>query len=126
MQSTSVQEERMINMNKKEVMAGLQKVKTRSKWDKAVLQYAFDILEDVEDEAEITEKLLLSGAEDWMEYSYRGCALAYNFEIANRVCTPSEFKRCKEGRYKINKYETWLDVQARALIQAWNLIKSLH
>ena len=62
--------------------------------------------------------VLLNGARDWREYSYGGCALIYDGDIAARVCTPSELRRTHGGQRDPNPRETWLDVQARALCQA--------
>lgn len=61
---------------------------------------------------------MLNGAQDWDNYSYSGSALIYNKDIANRLCTMSELKRTRNGEFKPNSRETWLDVQARALYQA--------
>lgn len=56
-------------------------------------------------------------------------ALIYDGGIYETLCSPSELKRVtrKDGtlRDKANNRETWLDVQARALFQACNLIKSM-
>ena len=69
-------------------------------------------------------KELLNGAENWKRFSWDGCALIYDEDIAEILCSPSELKRCKNGKLRPNKQEQWLDVQTRALIQAENLIKS--
>lgn len=44
--------------------------------------------------------------------------LIYDGDIAERLCTPSEYKRKRGGDFQPNSRETWLDVQARALYQA--------
>ena len=67
----------------------------------------------------------MNGAENWKEYSYGGCALCYDHDIAKHYCTPSELKKTKEGMRNPNSQETWLDVQARALHQAENLINRI-
>lgn len=67
---------------------------------------------------ETVRAALLNGARDWSEYSWGGCALIYDGDIAARVCTPSELRRTHGGRRDPNPRETWLDVQARALCQA--------
>ena len=48
----------------------------------------------------------------------KGSALIYNGDIAERLCTPSEFKAKKQGDLPPNSSEEWLDCQARALSQA--------
>ena len=107
----------------------------RSAWDKAVTDYAFELLENIQWMANDMERLPCDGAElelwalngalDWSQYSNGGCSLCYNGQIAERVCTPSELKRKHGGTYEPNSRETWLDVQARALYQACNRIRSI-
>ena len=110
--------------------------KARSKWGKAVLQDAQWLLENViegymEDgeEVEINEKLLLSGAENWKEFSWNGSALIYNGEIAEHYSTPSELKFwgfTKDGGVKRDTNtagEHLFDIQAKALRQAWWAIR---
>lgn len=107
----------------------------RSVWDKAVTLYALDLLKDVQVGADNMERLPLDGAElerwalngasCWEQYSNGGCSICYDADIAARVCTPSELKRKHGGTYEPNSRETWLDVQARALYQACNRIRSI-
>ena len=93
----------------------------RSAWDKAVKQYAIELLESLE--GNYTGAALLNGAEDWSAYSYGGSSLIYDYEIAERLCSPSELKRSKDGEKQPNPSETWLDCQARALGQAATRIR---
>lgn len=67
-------------------------------------------------------KALLNGADNWRQYSYGGCALIYDSDIAETLCSPSELKKVKGGDRQPNSRESWLDVQARALYQAERLI----
>lgn len=121
-------------------------VKTRSAWSKGVKAYAFDFLDCLDEyasygdwtmatvteynehlrsdviNAEAFKRLLLNGANDWRVYSYGGGAIISDFEIARRLCTPSEFKKRHKGDYAPSRGENWLDVQARALYQAYILI----
>ena len=126
-----------------EITEAVKNSKTRSKWSEGVKLYALELLEKLgenidyrmnEDAGDVwgeisspalLEKELLNGAEHWKEYSEGGCSLVYDFEIAQRTCTPSELKRTKNGELNPNSRENWLDVQARALFQAANLIKRL-
>ena len=112
-------------MEKEEIKKALEKEKVRSAWEKGVILYAFDILDNMED-GEVTEKNLLGGAKDWKEYSYGGCALIYDVDICHRLSTPSEIKKTKDGERRPNKQETWIDVQARALYQAARLIMKIN
>jgi hypothetical protein len=57
-----------------------------------------------------------------MQYSYGGCSLIYDCDIAERLCSPSELKRTRDGERSPNAKEEWLDVQARALYQAARLV----
>lgn len=117
-------------MKVKEIMSILEKesINARSAWNKGVAEYAQIILCNFDDEEELNgniEETLLNGAPNWKEYSWGGCALIYDGDIAKIVCTKSELKRKKFGELPPNKNEQWLDVQARACYQACELIKRL-
>jgi hypothetical protein len=102
----------------------LNATKARSAWEMGVKDYALEMVESAEIELtpENAESVLLNGAKNWREYSYGGCAAIYDADIAERLCTPSELKKKKGGELQPSTRETWLDVQARALFQAYNLI----
>ena len=111
----------------KELRTAIENEKARSAWDKGKKLYALELLDELNDDTEICgskedEKMLLNGAETWDQYSYGGCALIYDCDIAERLCSPSEFKKTREGERNPNSRETWLDCQARALFQACNMI----
>ena len=116
-----------VKMNKQELLKAIESKKTISTWDKAISLYAYELIEDVEQEEitmeDIKNGLLLNGADDWGQFSYGGCSLCADYDIAKRLCTPSAFKKSKEGQYNPNKYENWLDCQTRALRQAERRIK---
>ena len=97
----------------------------KSAWNKGVKDYALGLLEDLEEftTLEELEKNLLNGADDWAAYSWGGCSLIYDEDVAKALCTPSELKKTRNGQRKPNKNEDWLDVQARALFQAYTLIR---
>ena len=97
----------------------------RSAWNHGVMRYALELINSIEVGEEITEKCLLNGAENWHQYSEGGCALIYDFDICHRLCTPSEIKKTKDGERRPNKRENWIDVQARALYQAAQLIMKI-
>lgn len=71
-------------------------------------------------------RALLNGASDWSGYSWGGCALIYNGDIAARLCCPSELKKTREGERRPNSREEWLDVQARALAQAARVVRNAY
>ena len=115
-----------------EAREALEKATTteRSAWDRGVAKYALDLLDTVEQwcqygGAEIPnnrsdlKKIVLNGALTLHEYSYGGLSLIYNEDIAQRLCTPSELKRTRNGERNPNGRESWLDCQARALCQAF-------
>lgn len=84
--------------------------KTRSAWQRSVVDYAIHILERAESYDEfghlqISEYTLLDGAADWHEYA------------ASKA-------RLHDGRRAPNASETWVDVEARALSQAWELLRA--
>lgn len=119
-------------MKKQELLNKLEKLTPRSVWSRAVVSDAVDLVDSL-DCSEIPnnwaglKKALLNGAADWSEYSYGGCALIYDEDIARHYCTPSELSKVthKDGTIseRANAGEIWLDVQARALTQAARLIK---
>jgi len=123
-------------MNKIDLLKKLNTVKTRSAWDRGVLGYALEIV-DEHGEGDIQSvDDVLNYARDKHESLYSvakwqsegGCFEIYNEDIAERLCTPSEFKRAhyKDGSMKqmANARESWLDVQTRAVFQAYNRIQA--
>ncbi len=116
-----------MKINMEAIKNAIEARKTRSAWSKGVNRYALDLLDNIRDlpEAETRKDLetaLLNGARNWSEYSWGGCALIYNGDIAEALCSPSELKRTRGGDWRPNRSEEWLDVQARALSQACRLI----
>ena len=109
-------------MKKSVIIKGLMGLKTRSKWERGVIEYALELLENIGENEEITENRLLNGAENWSEFSWGGCSLIYNGDICERLATPSEQKKTRMGELRPNAREEWLDTQARALFQASNKI----
>lgn len=100
----------------------------RSAWAKGIAAYALELIEEIEDfegSDNFRKKALMNGAQDWHQYSEGGCALIYDADIAERLCTPSELKRTKGGDRHPGAGESWIDCQARALSQACRLILSL-
>lgn len=113
----------------------------RSAWSRAKKEYAAELLDNLRGAAayatetgkpspltdrETVRAALLNGARDWSEYSWGGCALIYDGDIAARVCTPSELRRTHGGQRDPNPRETWLDVQARALYQAGAVVLAAY
>lgn len=109
-----------------------------SAWNRGVTLYARELLGDVVENVERGYyaapqtraefcRVARNGAGTWGEYSYGACALIYDSDIAERLCTPSELKKKRGGELNPNSKETWLDVQARALNQAagraWNAVR---
>ena len=97
--------------------------KPRYAWNKGVKAYELEFLDLVkeyrrlgeDDEVrEVTLAELLNGAKDWEQYSYGGCSLIYDEDIAERLCPPSMQKKKDHRR----RGTSWLDVQARALSEA--------
>ena len=99
----------------------------RSAWSRAVHAYAVELVESLDADSDLSNetllrKALLNGADDWQQYSEGGCALVYNADIAERLCSLSELKRCKGGERNPNSRENWIECQTRALTQAANLV----
>jgi hypothetical protein len=95
----------------------------KSAWTKGVEIYAQEMQEFLtENNLPATKDNLLNGASNWKDYSYGGSSLIYDYQIAERLCTPSELKRTDNGRLQPNRNETWLDCQARALFQSSRIV----
>lgn len=106
-----------------EITAIIEATNPRSAWSKGVKAYALELLEELPHNVEYgtiesLEADMLNGARDWKQFSWGGCSLIYNEDIAKRLCTPSELKKTRNGERRPNGREEWLDVQARALWQA--------
>ncbi len=106
-------------MKASEVIAELEGRRDRSAWDRGVTSYAVGMLEELGPGAELApggvREALLNGAKDWPAYSWGGCALVYDADIARALCAPWELRRTRGGELRPNRREEWLDVQARAL-----------
>lgn len=103
--------------------------KSRSAWERGVNEYAYELAESIEDGEEFKDInsfaiSLLNGACDWYEYSEGGCSLIRDYEIAERLCTPSELKKKKYGELPPYRGMSWLNLQARALRAASYVVKS--
>lgn len=119
-------------MKKQELVKKLEKLTPRSAWSRAVVSDAVDLVEnltcsEIPNNWEELKKMLLKGAADWSAYSYGGCALVYDEDIARHYCTKSELRGVTRSDGTIseraNARENWPDVQARALRQAAFLIR---
>lgn len=123
----------MTNIEK--LYQSIESEKQRSAWDKGVTQYALEMVEQLGEqinggyfeELDLTESkkvraALLNGAADWSQYSWGGCSLIYDSDIAERLCSPSELKKTRNEERRPNSREEWLDTQARALFQAANRV----
>lgn len=113
--------------NYNSIREALKAKKTYSAWDRGVNAYALELAAALENRASYEDhdpsrdecrEWMLNGARDWSKYSYGGCSLIYDGDIAERLCTPGEIKRTRHGERRPNSREGWLDVQARALSQA--------
>ena len=103
----------------------------RSAWSRAVHTYACELVESLDDSADLSNerllsKALLDGASDWQQYSEGGCALVYDADIAERLCSASELKRVRGGERQPNARENWIDCQSRALSQAYALVRRAY
>lgn len=97
----------------------------RSYWSRGVASLIRDYGEKVlqEHDGEIISardfyKLWNRGADSLRDAVYGGSFDIWNYDIAKRLCTPSELKKNNEGMRSPNKSESWLDVEIRAMYQA--------
>lgn len=127
-----------------DVRAAVESVKTRSAWDRGVKAQALDFLDEMTDWAAFDTEhkpgaglaggvvrcascgelvgLLKNGAGDWSSASWGGNGLIYDQDIAERYCTKFELKRTRGGELRPNSREDWLDVQARGMGQAAQMV----
>lgn len=121
--------------NIEKLYQSIESEKQRSAWDKGVTQYALEMVGQLGEqinggyfeELDLTEPkkvraALLNGAANWSQYSWGGCSLIYDSDIAERLCCPSELKKTRNGERRPNSREEWLDTQTRALFQAANRV----
>lgn len=121
-----------------ELRAAIDREPARSAWRKGVKNYADELVDNIAGhisnncslDAEIPsspplDEMMLNGAKDWSQYSWGGCSYCYDYDIAKELCSPSELKKTRDGARKPNRDEEWLDVQARALYQAAQLVKRI-
>lgn len=105
----------------------------RGAFQKAVYQYAFELVDNIADnyittadELEHLENITnlkeraLNGAENWNQYSWGGSSLCYDYDILTRLFCPSLVKKYQytdtiRGRHL-------LDYQASALARAFSKI----
>ena len=115
-------------MQVRDIITALEARCDRSAWDRGVTAYALEMLEELETEElfpRTVEKTLLNSAPSWHDYSWGGCTLIYDCDIAERLCSPSELKRTRNGERRPNASEEWLDTQARACFQACMRVKKI-
>lgn len=108
----------------------------RSAWEKGVRLYALELIDSLEERAQYEGRnpanpgdvlaWMLNGACNWRAYSWSASSLIYDRDIAERLCTPSELKKTRNGERRPNADEEWLDVQARALQQACTRVKEAY
>ena len=118
-----------MSTKKQQLLEAVAAVKAgRSAWSRGVKAYAVELVEALDDDADLAnevllQKELLNGAQSWMQYSEGGAALCYDADIAERLCPPSAVKRSKWGMRAPNGRENWIECQARALWQAHRLVE---
>ena len=120
------------------ILNRVNQTRANSAWSRGVKLYAADILNNIIDEGQTdfiigddgflrqnswTIHCLSHGFDMWVSISRGSSYMIFNRDIAERLCTPSEFRRAeKNGFFRANSREDWLDCQGRALYQARNLI----
>lgn len=117
----------------KTIKKEIEKISARSAWRRGVKAYALNMVYDlglcdyeIISNVYMLKDAILNGAHDFKEYSYSGLALIFDSDIAMCLCNDSELRRTRNGERRPNASENWLDVQARALYQAWGLVKQAY
>ena len=116
-------------MTKQELLKKIEETKCRSAWQRGVKEYALEMAENFDNMPENTAELksmCLNGAGDFVVLSYGGGYLVYDEDICERLCNNTEKKRTNYGEKQPNSRESWLDVQSRALYQAYRLIRRCY
>ena len=124
----------MENIYTNELRKLVEEIPNTSAYKRGIKKYTDELLDNLEEMARIYKRIpkdeneleewLLKGARNWEEYSYGGRSLKYNRQIAERLCTPSEFKRKDGGRIAPSRHDNWFNEQAKALNYACLRIKS--
>lgn len=130
-----MEDKNMLSITEK-ITAELNNRKDRSAWDKGVNVYALELVEELSERIACEKRepanpqelraWMLNGAASYEAYSYGGCSLICDCDIAERLCAPSELKKTRNGERRPNRAEEWLDVQARALVQASRRICKIY
>lgn len=119
-------------MTYKKLLDSIEKKKVRGAFYNGVKDYALEIVraamdsnhKKLNDTAEFSERFYLRGAKNWKHFSESALTSFTGYDISQRLCNPSELKKCKNGKLSPNPAESWLDVQTRALNLAWEMIRS--
>lgn len=113
------------NPKNQSILESIASIKPTSAWRRGVKAYALELVESAEEHLtrENLSEVVLNGAQDWRQYSEGGCALIYDTDIAERLCSPSELRKVRGGERQPSPRDTWLDVQTRALRQAAEMIR---
>ena len=124
----------MENVYTNELRKLVEEIPNTSAYKRGIKKYTDELLDNLEEMARIYKRLpkdeneleswLLKGARNWGDYSYRGYSLKYSRQIAERLCTPSEFKRKDGGRIAPSRHDNWFNEQSKALNYACLRIKS--
>ena len=123
----------MENIYTNELRMLVEEIPNTSAQKRGIKKYTDELLDNLEEMARIYKRLpkdenelerwLLKGAMNWENYSYRGYSLKFNRQIAERLCTPSEFNRKDGGRIAPSRHDKWFNEQAKALNYACLRIK---
>lgn len=110
--------------------------KARGTYNKAICQYAFELVDNIADNYITTPEELkhlenitnlkeraLNGASDWGQYSWGGCSLCYNYDILSRLFCKSIVKKYENADSVKGRH--LLDWQACALSKAFSKINFL-
>ena len=120
-----------MNTTIKKAIESIETEKARSAWSRGVNGFAVDLLHELNEAIEdgyfdaddvksgrLIDRAFLNGASDWSQYAWGGSGLIYDGDIARALCNPSELKKTDNGNKRPNRNEEWLDVYARAMVQA--------
>ena len=104
-------------MNINKIRENIEAMPARSAWSRGVKLYAYELIDSLEEAInggyfyaddlaapKLVERALLNGADSWAQYSWGGCSLIYDEDIALRLCTPFRAQENQKRTEEAQRY----------------------